>query len=206
MAKSKGEEIIGGILGAGMFGALGHSINDVDTGKQVEVQKGAIYVSDVVKVVKGREGAPGEIEGVIQYVNGNIIGSIDGNTNYGVYGHIYNTEKLDIEEDYMPIATKQEVKLGKAYLRSYVNGKKEDYEIEIVDINMNSDNVNKGIEILVVDDKLINTTGGIVQGMSGTPIIQDNKVVGAVTHVFVQNSRRGYATFVENMMDKAKNQ
>ncbi len=186
------------------FGALGHSINDIDTGEQVDVSGGSIYKADIINIVPGKAGEPGEIEGIINYEDENIIGYIDGNTNYGIYGTLKEGDDLNIEGEAMPIGLKQEVKKGKAYIRSCITGTSKDYEIEIVDINLGKAETTKGMEILVVDEELCDLTGGIIQGMSGSPIIQDGKIIGAVTHVFVQDSRRGYAAFVENMLSTAK--
>ncbi len=186
------------------FGALGHSINDIDTGEQVDVSGGSIYKADIINIVAGKSGEPGEIEGIINYEDENIIGYIDGNTNYGIYGTLKEGNDLNIEGEAMPIGLKQEVKKGRAYIRSCITGTSKDYEIEIVDINLGKAETTKGMEILVVDEELCDITGGIIQGMSGSPIIQDGKIIGAVTHVFVQDSRRGYAAFVENMLSTAK--
>lgn len=183
------------------FGALGHSINDTDTGTLLKVSGGEIYEADIFGVEKGKVGKPGIIEGMIAYQTENVVGNIEGNRVYGIYGQItddfqdsLNTEKA------VPVAAIDEVKKGAACIQSYVSGKKAQYEIEIVNIHKN-ENGDKEMEILVKDKELLTLTGGIVQGMSGSPIIQNGKLVGAVTHVFVDDPKRGYGIFIENMMN-----
>ncbi len=182
------------------YGALGHSITDVDTGELLQVSGGEIYAADIFGVEKGIAGTPGEIEGMISYQKENIVGNIEKNRLYGIFGNM--TENLQQElqkEKAMPIATMDEIKKGKAYIQSYVSGKKQLYEIEIVNIHRN-DNGDKEMELKVTDDSLIDLTGGIVQGMSGSPILQNDKMIGAVTHVFVNDPTRGYAILIENMI------
>lgn len=181
------------------FGALGHSINDTDTGALLQVSGGEIYDADIFGVEKGTAGSPGEIEGMIAYQTENVVGHIDGNQLYGIYGTITDTFKEEIEqESLVEIASVDEVEKGKAYIQSYVSGKKELYEIEISNIHKN-ENGDQEMEIIVTDDNLIDLTGGIVQGMSGSPILQNGKLVGAVTHVFVDEPKKGYGIFVETM-------
>ena len=181
------------------FGALGHSINDTDTGELLQVSGGEIYEADIFGVEKGTAGSPGEIEGMIAYQTENVVGHIDANQLYGIYGTITDAFKEEIEqENPVEIASLDEVEKGKAYIQSYISGEKELYEIEIVNIHKNS-NGDQEMEIIVTDDNLIALTGGIVQGMSGSPILQNGKLVGAVTHVFVDEPKKGYGIFVETM-------
>ncbi len=181
------------------FGALGHSINDTDTGELLQVSGGEIYEADIFGVEKGTAGSPGEIEGMIAYQTENVVGHIDANHLYGIYGTITDAFKEEIEqENPVEIASVDEVEKGEAYIQSYISGKKELYEIEIVNIHKNS-NGDQEMEIIVTDDNLIDLTGGIVQGMSGSPILQNGKLVGAVTHVFVDEPKKGYGIFVETM-------
>lgn len=186
------------------FGALGHSINDSDTGKLLQVSGGEIYEADIFGVEKGTAGSPGEIEGMIAYQTENVVGQIDGNQLYGIYGTITDSfqEKLT-EEPPVTIASIEEVELGKAYIQSYVSGEKKLYEIEIVNLHKNA-NGDQEMEIFVTDDNLIDLTGGIVQGMSGSPILQNGKLLGAVTHVFVDEPKKGYGVFVETMRRNEK--
>ena len=181
------------------FGALGHSINDTDTGELLQVSGGEIYEADIFGVEKGTAGNPGVIEGMIAYQTENVVGSIDGNRLYGIFGQVTDKFKQSLQnEEAIPVASIDEVKKGKAYIQSYISGEKELYEIEIVNIHKNN-NGDKEMEICVTDNKLISLTGGIVQGMSGSPVIQNGKLVGAVTHVFVEEPGEGYAIFVEIM-------
>lgn len=183
------------------YGALGHSINDADTGDMLAVSGGQLYEADIFGVEKGEAGSPGVIEGVIAYDTENVVGNIDGNGIYGIYGQITDAfaKSLDTENE-VEIAQRNEIKKGKAYIQSYVSGKKELYEIEIVDIH-NNENGDTEMEIHVTDEGLIAQTGGIIQGMSGSPIIQDGKLIGAVTHVFVNDPTRGYGIFIEEMLE-----
>ena len=150
---------------------------------------------------KGTAGNPGVIEGMIAYQTENVVGSIEGNCLYGIFGQITDDFKQSIQqEEAIPVASIDEVTKGKAYIQSYVSGKKELYEIDIVNIHKN-DNGDKEMEISVTDKRLLSLTGGIVQGMSGSPVIQNGKLVGAVTHVFVDEPTRGYGIFIENMLE-----
>lgn len=182
------------------FSALGHGINDLDTMELVQIKGGSIYEAKVLNIVKGENGSPGEIVGSIDYSEKNKIGKIYSNDISGISG-IYEGEKPELDE-YLPIATKEEIKTGKAYIKSYISGKEDYYEINIMEVHVDYKNKGKEMKIEIVDDDLLELTNGIVQGLSGTPIIQNGKVVGAITHVFVQDSKMGYATFIENMLSE----
>lgn len=182
------------------FGALGHSINDIDTGQLLNVSGGQLYEANIYGLKKGKTGKPGVIEGMILYDSSNKIGKIKQNSIYGIFGQVSEEYLQQFEDELYPVACENEVKKGKAYIQSYISGKKEKYEIEIVDIKKNQYG-DKEMEIQVKDSRLISLTGGIVQGMSGSPIIQDGKLVGAVTHVFVDDPTKGYAIFIENMLE-----
>ena len=183
------------------FGALGHSITDVDTGELLEVSGGELYSADIFGVEKGIAGTPGEIEGMITYQTENVVGYIDKNQVYGIFGTTTKQLRQELSNiDPIPVAATSEVKEGKAYIQSYVSGTRQLYEIEIVNIHKN-DRGDSEMEIQVTDDKLLTLTGGIVQGMSGSPIIQNNKIAGAVTHVFVNDPTKGYGIFMESMME-----
>ncbi len=183
------------------FGALGHSVNDTDTGEVLAVSGGEIYEADIFGIEKGVVGTPGEIEGMIAYQTENVVGHIEDNRLYGVFGEVTKAFQQSIDEaDAMELADKEEVKIGKAQIQSYVSGEKQRYDIEITAIHKN-DNGDLEMEIEVTDDDLISLTGGIVQGMSGSPIIQDGKIIGAVTHVLVNDPTRGYGIFIENMLE-----
>lgn len=184
----------------GKFGALGHGISDVDTGKLLTSVDGMLYKSEIWGIKKGEDGNPGGLLGSISYEEKNEYGNITGNTMHGIFGMA--NEKLLKECNYeaLEIGLKQEVKRGKAYIRCKLNGEMKDYEIKILKVDYANNEKNKGMEIEITDDELINLTNGIVQGMSGSPIIQNGKIIGAVTHVFVNDCKKGYGIFIENML------
>lgn len=185
----------------GHFGALGHGVTDIDTGLLMEISNGSIYDAEILTIVKGKEGEPGELIGMIRQSEKYRIGNITDNTYQGIFGDVNNKYRLDSEFQPLKMGFKQEVKIGKAYIRCMVEGRIADYEIEIQKVDMSNTNHSKGIIIKITDEQLLNKTGGIVQGMSGSPIIQNNKIIGAVTHVFIQDSTKGYGTFIENMVN-----
>jgi stage IV sporulation protein B len=185
----------------GEFGALGHGINDVDTSTLMALKTGSLYKTSIVSVIRGEKGIPGELTGTIDYDESNILGDITSNTNEGIFG---SSQKLLQESDKnqaMEVGLKQDIKVGPAYIRCDIDGEIKDYEVEITEVNTGENNKNKGIILKVTDERLLQMTGGIVQGMSGSPIIQDNKVIGAVTHVFIQDSTKGFGIFIENMLE-----
>jgi len=186
----------------GYFGALGHGITDIDTGLLMEINNGVIYDAEIMSIVKGKEGEPGELIGMIRQSERHKIGYITVNTHQGIFGTVNRKYKFKNEFKPLKIGLKQEVKTGKAYIRCMVEGEITDYEIEIQKVDMSNSNHTKGLVIKITDKRLLDATGGIVQGMSGSPIIQNNKIIGAVTHVFIQDSTKGYGTFIENMVNK----
>ncbi len=185
----------------GEFGALGHGINDVDTGTMLKLHKGSLYDTNIVDIKRGEKGTPGELSGMIRYRNELVCGEICENTPAGIFGtgseRLY--EKISLEK--MQVGYKQEIETGEAWIRSSVSGRMRDYRVEILEVNRNEADVNKGIILRVTDPELLDLTGGIVQGMSGSPILQHGKIVGAVTHVFVQDSTKGFGVFIENMLE-----
>ncbi len=184
----------------GNFGALGHGISDSDTGDVVEIDEGALYETEIMGIEKGSAGNPGVMAGVIYYGPGSRLGSIEANTRVGIFGKVNEKLQKSISGEALEIGYRQDVKKGQAWIRSSVSGEPRDYEIEIQRIDYNPIQENKSLVIRIVDEELLKLTGGIVQGMSGSPILQDGKLVGAVTHVFVQDSTRGYGRFVEDML------
>ncbi len=180
------------------FGALGHGINDVDTALFMEVDAGTLYHTQILSVVKGESGKPGELTGMIDYLPENILGEITANTNHGVFGNGNELLLQAVSGDAVPIGLKQDIVLGPAQIICSLDGKREAYDIEIKNIDLTADSVNRGIVLEVTDERLLSLTGGIVQGMSGSPIIQNGRIIGAVTHVFVQDSSRGVGIFIEN--------
>lgn len=183
----------------GRFGALGHGISDVDTSTLLSLKEGKLYEADVVSVTKGVKGQPGELAGVIHYRDSSVLGTIETNRITGIFGTAENTDQMEQGDEY-EIAYKQEVTKGPASILCSVDGTVKEYGIDIENIDLNKKEVNKGMVVRVTDPVLLEKTGGIVQGMSGSPIIQNGRLVGAVTHVFVQDSAKGYGIFVENMM------
>ena len=169
----------------GAFAALGHGILDVDTEELIDIARGDIVTSKIISIVKGEKGKPGELQGSIE--NGKIIGEVYKNTNFGIYGKLNNIQDLKKNtKNEMEVMPREEVKEGKAsILCTLENGKQEEYEIEIEKVYTASNRANKNMIIKVTDKRLLEKTGGIIQGMSGSPILQDGKFVGAVTHVFV---------------------
>ncbi len=186
----------------GNFGALGHGITDVDTSTLMQMEDGTLYETDIVDIKKGTTGTPGEMTGMIVYSDDRILGDITSNSSRGIFG-ICNPKALAMgTREALPIGLKQEIKLGRAQILCTVDGSPKYYDVEITALHLDHDNVNRGIELKVTDPKLLELTGGIVQGMSGSPIIQNGKFVGAVTHVLVQDSTKGYGIFIENMLER----
>lgn len=184
----------------GYFGALGHGITDIDTNLLMDIQLGSIYEAKIVTIVKGKDGIPGELIGSVQRKEDEKIGNIIDNTNQGIIGKLEGNYHHLLELQEMKIGLKQDVELGKAYIRCQLDEEIKDYKIEIEKVEYNNSNLSKGLVIQITDPELIQLTNGIVQGMSGSPIIQNNKIIGAVTHVFIQDSTKGYGTFIENML------
>lgn len=186
----------------GSFGALGHGISDSDTGRVVEIEDGALYETEILGIEKGSAGNPGVMAGVIYYGPGSRLGSVEKNTDCGIFGTAEQAFCDAVRQQAVEVGYRQDVKKGTAWIRSYVSGEPRDYEIEIQRVDYSPARENKSLVFQVKDPELLRITGGIVQGMSGSPILQDGKLIGAVTHVFVQDSSRGYGIFVEDMMKK----
>ena len=186
----------------GSFGALGHGISDSDTGRVVEIEDGALYETEILGIEKGSAGNPGVMAGVIYYGPGSRLGSVEKNTDCGIFGTAEKAFCDTVRQQAVEVGYRQDVKKGTAWIRSYVSGEPCDYEIEIQRVDYSPARENKSLVFQVKDPELLRLTGGIVQGMSGSPILQDGKLIGAVTHVFVQDSSRGYGIFVEDMMKK----
>lgn len=179
------------------FGGLGHGICDVDTGELLPLSHGDIIKVNINGISKGVRGNPGELKAY--FIECEPIGTLIENTYSGVYGRF----NKDIStKEALPVAMKQQVKQGKAQILTTILGTTpEYYDIDIMHINYNEEQASKNMIIKVIDNKLLEQTGGIIQGMSGSPIIQDGKLVGAVTHVLVNDPTRGYGIFIENMLD-----
>ena len=183
------------------FGGLGHGICNSQSGKLIPFTKGTILDVNIDGVIKGKSGNAGELKGSI---NTNKIGALLTNSSLGVFGVLFDGSYTSPEEK-MKICSKNDVKEGEAYIWSTVDGNEpEKYTISIYDIDTSSTGA-KSFKIKVTDKRLLEKTGGIVQGMSGSPIIQNNKIVGAVTHVLINDPSCGYGIFIENMLNASEN-
>lgn len=182
----------------GAFGALGHGINDVDTSLLMPLESGSLMYAEVTDVKKGVAGEPGELHGQFQVQKD--LGPLSANTTSGIFGTL--TEKSMTQGlTPVPVAARKEVKTGKATILSNISGDQvEEYEVEIVRLYPNSETDTRDMMIRVTDPRLLEATGGIVQGMSGSPILQNGKLIGAVTHVLVSDPTQGYAILAEDMM------
>ena len=184
------------------FGGLGHGVCDSESGEIIEMKKGEVTGVILGGLHKGECGKPGELSGVLK---SDTIGSLEKNNGCGVFGVLTAPGSLKSKEA-IPIGTRNEIHEGEATIISSLrNGKSGEYKIEIYDIDKSSDG-SKSFRIRATDPALIAISGGIVRGMSGSPIIQDGKLVGAVTHVMVANPTEGYGIFIENMLNAAQDQ
>ena len=186
----------------GRYGALGHGISDVDTGLLMQIRDGKLYRASVGAVKKGEKGNPGELSGTIYYRDDQILGTITSNSETGIKGMLYAMPQELSGHSFVQTAYRQEVHTGNASIYCSIDGSVKEYTVEIEKINLSHRDINKSMVIRVKDQDLLEKTGGIVQGMSGSPILQDGKLIGAVTHVFVADPSRGYAIFAENMLEK----
>ena len=179
------------------FGTLGHGVNDGD-GNLLRLTGGKAYSAAVASVKKGQPGQPGQLRGAIR--SKTPLGDLTANTDRGLFG----TTPTGWEGQALPVASSQEIHTGRATIRSTVVGDRvQEYSVEILKIYPHTKNGDKNMVLRITDPKLLEATGGIVQGMSGSPIIQDGKLVGAVTHVLVNDPTTGYGIFIENMLDAA---
>lgn len=187
----------------GRFGALGHGIGDgTQSGNLLYANSGDLYSMKLTKIKKGKAGTPGEIGGVVYFGKKSHIGTLDCNSNLGIYGQLDSDELSEYaaEDTYYQVADKDEIHTGSAQMISEISGKLEKYNLEITNIDKKATDTNKGMELKVTDERLIELSGGIVQGTSGSPIIQDGKIIGAVTHVFVDDPTGGYGICIEEML------
>ena len=182
------------------FAALGHGIVDSDTGNLIKIENGKLITTEIISIKKGEKESPGEIRGTI--VNQEEIGEVEKNTMFGIYGNITYLNRLNINlKNEYKVATRDEIKEGNAKILCCVeNNKIEEFEIEIKKKYVNNNENNKSMLIEIKDKSLIEKTGGIIKGISGAPIIQDGKFIGAVTHVFVSDATMGYGIFGDLMI------
>lgn len=186
-----------------VYGALGHGINDIDTGSLLQVGSGTLMKSNIKGIKKGIKGAPGELEGDFLNVS-DILGDIELNCEFGIYGKVGNDINKEKLGKLYSIGSHSAVKLGRATILTCINGNQvEEYEIEIQRIARNDLSSTKNMVVQITDQRLLDSTGGIVQGMSGSPIIQDGRLIGAVTHVFINDPMRGYGVFIESMLSQS---
>lgn len=186
-----------------IYGALGHGINDIDTGSLLQVGSGSLLESTIQGIKRGLKGSPGELEG--DFLNNpRVVGDIKLNCDFGIFGKI-DDKKIDKKwGKLLEIGSHSTVKIGKASILACINKNiVDEYEIEIQRIARIDLSSTKNMVLRITDKRLLDSTGGIVQGMSGSPIIQDGRIIGAVTHVFINDPMRGYGVFIESMLDKS---
>jgi stage IV sporulation protein B len=184
------------------YGALGHVITDADTNQRIEVFNGKIVASTIYAIEKGKRGHPGEKIGSFD-PNSAFTGTIEKNTMTGIFGTISGQVVNPYYKEAIPVGWESEVKVGPAKIYTVIQGEKiEEFEVNI-DRVMHNRTDSKNMIVRVTDPRLLEVTGGIIQGMSGSPIIQNGKIIGAVTHVFVNDSQRGYGVFIQNMINES---
>lgn len=181
------------------FGALGHPVTDGETGTKIDIQKGQVYDCSIVGIEKGEKGKPGELKGVF-LSSKNAKGEIEGGNDFGIYGKILEKSGMIDENVVAGVGGRLAVKPGKAQIMSSVSGVREYYDIEIIKASKQKTAKDKSMVFRVTDKRLLELTGGIIQGMSGSPILQNGKLVGAVTHVFVSDPTKGYGIYIDWMM------
>ena len=180
------------------FGALGHGVNDGSSCVLIPMEKGSLVETSVTEVKKGKSGTPGELKGKLE--PDHVLGNVERNCAYGLFGSM--TSPVGTEA--IPMAAPDEIKTGKATILSTVSDQQiKEYDVQILRLYPQANDTGRNLLLKVTDKDLLDVTGGIVQGMSGSPIIQDGKLVGAVTHVLVNDPTRGYGIFIENMLDAA---
>ena len=185
---------------SGTFGALGHGVYDTDTDMLMDIRDGSLTAAELTGIVKGQKGKAGELTGKIELQE--KIGAVEENTETGIFG---TAERMLMEQKAIPAAERSEIKKGKAEILSDLEGKGIcSYEIEIEGFGKKGSRNHKDMIIRITDERLLRLTGGIVQGMSGSPIIQDGKLVGAVTYVLLNDPTQGYGIFIENMLEAKK--
>lgn len=182
----------------GAFGALGHGVNDAETSILMPLEAGVVIRSSVANVEQGAVGRPGELKGVFNVRE--ILGEVETNTNFGIFGHL----TVPVAGTPLAVASPEEAETGPAQILANVSGSEvRAYAVEIEKIFLDAEDTGRNLLLRVTDPDLLARTGGIVQGMSGSPILQNGKILGAVTHVLVNDPTQGYGIFLENMLDAA---
>ena len=166
----------------------------------LQLNGGELYLTQILSVIPGKAGVPGELQGVIHYEEKNRIGSVAENTIYGIHGVLDREKSSALPLTVTEIAYRQEIETGPATVRMCVDNTVEEYEAEITEIDLGSENTNKNFVLEITDQRLLQKTGGIVQGNSGSPVLQNGRLIGAITHVFVNHPEKGYGVFAENML------
>jgi stage IV sporulation protein B len=183
----------------GVFGALGHSVSDLESGVIIPLRDGSITKSTVTDVIQGKAGMPGQLHGSFNFDN--VLGKLTQNSSSGIFGVMDQSDMMRGKR-LIPVAKSSEIKTGPATILSNVSGTEvKEYKVEITRIYTGAEAIGRSLMLTVTDPSLISQTGGIVQGMSGSPILQNGKLIGAVTHVLVNDPTRGYGIAVEKMMD-----
>jgi len=186
------------------FGAIGHGIADTDTGKLIDIEYGTISKANITNIKLGKKGEPGEIIGYI-LKGENSLGSVEKNTSFGIYGSINEKSLGFFDNELIEVGSMEDMKLGPAVIYSCVNNEIKKYNVEIIKLFYQNKPAEKSFVIKIVDQELLELTNGIIQGMSGCPVIQNNKMVGAVTHVFMNDPSKGYGIYIEWIFDEIYN-
>ena len=187
---------------SGQYAALGHAITDGDTGSILTVREGRVLKASIVAVQKGQRGVPGELKGSFLQ-NAAVLGDIAQNTTLGISGTLTTAVTSPLYPDGLPIGTRSSVHTGAATILSTIGtGGVQEYTVEVTHVSQQNAPAAKSMVLRVTDTRLLDATGGIVQGMSGSPIIQDGKLIGAVTHVFVSDPTQGYGLYVDWMLSQ----
>jgi stage IV sporulation protein B len=186
-----------------VYGALGHVITDADTKIPIVVGEGEIVESQVTSIAKSEHGEPGEKRALF-FKDSDVLGNIEKNTPFGIFGKMNQTPAHSYRPERVPVALREEVQKGPAHVYTVIDGQQvQKFDIEIVQTHTQDQPATKGMVIKITDPKLLAKTGGIIQGMSGSPILQNGKLVGAVTHVFVNDPASGYGCYMEWMLEDA---
>ncbi len=185
----------------GKFSAIGHGISDSDTGSLIDIKSGTISKASITNIKLGKKGEPGEIIGYI-LKNEQKLGTVEDNTNFGIYGNINEDSLGFFSNNLIEVGRKEEIRIGPAQIYSCVNNEIKKYNVEITKIFYQNKPSEKSFVIKIIDNDLLELTNGIIQGMSGCPVIQNNKIVGAVTHVFMNDPTKGYGIYIEWIFDE----
>lgn len=188
----------------GKFSAIGHGISDADTGDLIDIETGVISKANITNIKLGKKGEPGEIIGYILKDEENL-GTVNDNTDFGIYGNINEYGLKYFKNDLIEVGNREDISIGPAQIYSCVNSEIKKYDIEITKLFFQSRPDQKSFVIKIVDDELLQLTNGIIQGMSGCPVIQNGKIVGAITHVFMNDPTKGYGIYIEWLFNEINN-